>query len=286
MLVDEKQILATIESETGLTYPRLGSITIGDQRTADTILPIVRKLRDDTCSAGVRATIDCLFDSPFGRTYLNDILEWWKTEDDLLNQDLLAQLLIRLCNRSLAERIWEVAKDAERTESWFSLLARLASFPSITSEAASIALALLNEAEDLPISILREIARIKDPRIQAWFLAHKASADPDIRQVAAELARRKRKLPDGLRPSVEGPDLRLELVSTEIDLINYASVLRELSKEYSFNVPKRFYARSWLADLVPDRWYRLVCETGDARTVSLWFRVEDIDILEIALTKP
>ncbi|RPH76770.1 MAG: hypothetical protein EHM80_13935 [Nitrospiraceae bacterium] len=96
----------------------------------------------------------------------------------------------------------------------FMLLSKLAQFPSVAKDVKEIVAKLLYQ-ENRPEMDLLEVSRIEDPRIRKWFENNVDSSDPVVRRIAKRVVERGKRLAQEVVYSVNPPDRRREVFSTE-----------------------------------------------------------------------
>jgi hypothetical protein len=132
--------------------------------------------------------------------------------------------------------------------------------------------------------VLEYVARIKDPRIVAWFASRTNDEHPVTRLVARRVVNKKRGLPQGLERVAAGPDPQTVLFSTETDAEDLPKWLQELGQKYDFVPPTPLGADDFTTHLAENTWYRISLGKAGGKYLNLFVRLEDIDIVEFALT--
>jgi hypothetical protein len=163
------------------------------------------------------------------------------------------------------------------------ILAKLATFPSVASEVRDT---LANAVRDptLTIGELQYIAQVDDSRIRAWFESQLESPNRPLRQLARRVVARGKKLPKGVSVAAHPPDRNRELFSAELDLEELPTFLRQLGKEMGLKIPAAVKKATFVGTLRPDQWVVVSAVTVKDAPANLWFRVEDVDTVELVLT--
>jgi hypothetical protein len=127
---------------------------------------------------------------------------------------------------------------------------------------------------------------VKDPRIAALVTKLVDSPDKYVRQVAKRFVARGKKLPEWIQYTTSQPARQAELFSTEVDLDDLPNLVRELDRRFLLKLPPAVkQLRSVLARAQTDRWLVVNTTDRDESPVQLWIRLEDIDTIEVVLTR-
>jgi hypothetical protein len=275
-----QQIIADIHSKTGLSFLHISGIDTDRPEVAAAVLPVLKEWVPFIEHVNLRQAVYMRFLTRHAQPFMGSLLEWVKREDDRVALSMLVQAIALCAKPSDAERMWQVFHEIRCPDSYYAVMARLATFPSTAAAAKEeVVRALENSAPS--VSDLQDIVRIDDPRIRRWFEAQTNAAHPVIRTLARRVANRGRSLPRGMEVVTTPPDHGRELFSTEVDLENVPALLRELGEQYGFRIPPGIRSGGFLSRLEVDQWARIGVRTKAAESVILWFRLEDIDTVEI-----
>jgi hypothetical protein len=132
---------------------------------------------------------------------------------------------------------------------------------------------------------LRDVADVDDPLVLQWFKDHAMSPDKDLRKLAQQVIGRKGKLPSHVRYSAEGPDRRLEMFSTEVDLDALPELLRNLSERFHCNPPIQAKRFLFVGRIGLDKWVVVDPPLKAVPNLNAWLRLEDFDTVEVVLTR-
>jgi len=164
------------------------------------------------------------------------------------------------------------------------LLSKLATCPEVEHEVKEALIRGL-ETEKLEAGNLSYIAQVNDPRIRRWFEGQLDAPDRNIRLVAKRVVAKGKKWPKGVEYSAQSPDRNKEMFSTEVGLEDLRQLFAQLAKGFGLKAPAAIKTGVFLASAELNRW--IIVHTSSAAGVSpdLWFRLEDVDTVEVVLTK-
>ena len=96
---------------------------------------------------------------------------------------------------------------------------------------------------------------------------------------------RRRALPKDVTLAPNSPDRKAELYSAEVDLKDLGSLLKQVAAELRVSIPASLRRAAFLSSLDTDRWVvaNIRSQTGDV--LQLWYRMEDLDAVEVVVTK-
>ncbi len=282
-LSSSQQIIADIRDKTGMSFLHIEGIDTSRPEIAAVVLPVLEQWVPFVEDDNVRGAIYTRFVSAYAYPYLASIFDWATRERDRLNTSVLGFAIAKLLRPCDAQQVWIALHEMPRPEYYYLALARLAAFPS-TSVAAREELVRALETANLPIGDLEHIAKVDDPRIRRWFEAQTNAPHAVIRTLARRVANRGRRLPRGVQVVTVSPDHGRELFSTEVDLENVPALLREMSERYGFQIPSGIRSGSFLTRLEVDQWARIGVRTKVSETLFLWFRLEDVDTVEVLVS--
>lgn len=276
-------IINDIRKKTGLSFFQIGAIDTRDKAIASAILPILKEWVAFVAEPNIRGAIFHRF-GPHSGPYIDSLLEWWQAEDDQINASLLTQAIVEAAKPTHAAEIWQVAQHQKGKPFYFMLLAKLATFRRVATEAKDSLSKALDEGQ-VPTFELPYVARVDDLRIRQWFESRTESPDAKVRQIARRVVAKGRKLPSNLQLASTPPDRSLELFSTEIDLADARGEIKRIADRLGLKVPATIRGASFLAAMQLDRW--AVSKVGSAAhgVVDLWFRLEDFDTVEIVVAR-
>ena len=278
----ERIILEDIEARTGLSFTRLGSMDTSDKRIADAVLPVLIGWVDKLEDNNLRHAVYSRFFSLQAYKYLVVIISWWAHERNQLALSSLTQTLSLLVRCTDAERVWALCQELPPRPFHYLLVSKLAGCACVEREAKDALVAGLN-TEVLRAADLGYIAKVSDPRIQQWFERKVDSSDKYIRAVAMRAVSRRKTLPKGLVYATLPPARTAELFSTEEDLVNVKHLLQQMANEFKLKIPSAIKSGKFLSDLELNKWAVATVSSPDQGSASLWFRLDDIDTVEVAL---
>jgi len=206
-------------------------------------------------------------------------------EQDKLNLSLLTQTLALILRCEDAKRIWTLCGELRRRQFHYMLLAKLATCPEVEQEVKDALIHGL-QTEALEAGNLSYIGKVNDPRIRRWFEGQVASPDANIRLVAKRVVAKGEKWPKGVEYAGQPPDRSGEMFSTEISLEDLPRLIAQLTKDVGLKVPAAIKAGSFLASAELDRWIIVHTSKFAGQSVDLWFRLEDVDTVEVFVSKP
>lgn len=181
-----------------------------------------------------------------------------------------------------AEWLWKTSQELPKSLSDYELLARLSTFPTVASEVKDkIARAL--ESSELGIGDLYSVANVDDPRVLKWFKSMVDSPDPRVRAIARKVVGRDKRLPRGVQYAAAPPQRRGELFSTEVDIDKAEVLLKKLAKDLHLKIPLAVRTGRFLSRLAADRWAVAEIHTESGDLASIWFRLEDVNTVEITV---
>jgi len=248
------------------------------------VLPLLVKWVARVEDERLRHCIYALFQPPYAKAHIDDLLDWWERESYKLGVESLAQILPRLISEEHAERVWRVIERRPDAGFNYRVLAKLTEFPTVSQAAKDTIVRRLKEGR-LIYSDLQAISGVADRRIQEWFAAQTDSSDKLIRSLARRISTTAPKLPTGLYvvPELPKRGRPLEIDSIEVDLEEATAYLKNLSKTYGLRIPAALRKCDFLEVLKLNTWYVTSVVTGQGHGM-LWFRLEDEDVVEILLT--
>jgi len=282
----EAMILDDVKTRTGLEFRLLAGIpTRGNKAVADAVLPVLAEWPGKlTNHDNYRRGIYHCFLTPHAYPFLDRIVSWWTTEQHELNLAWLTQTLALILRCSDAERIWKLCRELPRRQFHYMLLSKLATCPEVEHEVKEALIRGL-ETEKLEAGNLSYIAQVNDPRIRRWFEGQLDAPDRNIRLVAKRVVAKGKKWPKGVEYSAQSPDRNKEMFSTEVGLEDLRQLFAQLAKGFGLKAPAAIKTGVFLASAELNRW--IIVHTSSAAGVSpdLWFRLEDVDTVEVVLTK-
>lgn len=282
-LNEEVQILREIEKRTGLTFLRLGAIDSRDQYITDKVLPVVADWVYRAQCSESRSSIYTLFGSSRAtKRYVERLLKWYEQETDPLAEDMVAQVLGRYCPRTHALELLRIVKDKYRSSSYYAILVRLAILEPTAEEAAALVVGDLYSREDLKPFEIQHISKLKNGSVMKWFEQRKDASNTTVRAIARRL------FPtpivnSALRKASDPRASHRELFSTEIDVDQAPTLLRELAVQCKLSIPSEIADGKYLNALKVDRWYCTEVPDVKGKQYKLCFRMEDIDVVEVFL---
>jgi len=282
----EAVILEDVKQKTELEFRLLAGIpTRGNKAVADVVLPVLAEWPGKLANHdNERAGIYHCFHTLHAYRFLDQIVSWWTTEQHKLNLAWLTQVVALIVRCSDAERIWRLCGELPRRPFHYMLLSKLATCPEVEHDVKDALMQGL-VTERLEAGNLSYIGQVSDPRIRRWFEGQVDSPDPNIRLVAKRVVAKTKKWPKGAAYAGQPPDRSEELFSTEVGLEGLRQLLPQLAKGFGFTVPAAVKTGVFLASVELNRW--IIVHTSNAAGFSphLWFRLEDVDTVELVLTK-
>jgi hypothetical protein len=85
--------------------------------------------------------------------------------------------------------------------------------------------------------------------------------------------------------SPNAPERNNESFSAEEDVGQLKSVLVTLAENFELRIPSAVEATRFLSIMDLNRWVLAPALTTDGSSVTLWFRLEDVDTVEVALVR-
>jgi hypothetical protein len=281
----EEQILQDIREKTGLVYRRVGGIRTDDPGTFAAVAPILADWADRITDANHRHAIYDRFNTPLAHPYLDKLISWWREESHPLASGCLTQVLTTVSTCQDAERLWKLQHEFTPRPFYYLLASKLANCASVAKEARDELVAALESNTLLPGDVAF-IAQVKDePRIQNWLKQQLNSAEPALRLLAKRAARRGQSMPTGVVYAPIPPDRTpgREVFSTECDLRDLKGVLREITNKFRLTLSPAIGKGSFLLVADLSRWLVSDVLMNQEEPAALWFRLEDIDTVELVL---
>lgn len=281
---EEQLILDDITRQTGLVFARIGGIDTRDASIAKAVLPVLAGWIDHPLP-NFRAGIAHRFHTPHAKEWADILAEAWIREQDRLVVSCLAQSLCLTIQKTQAERVLEaILREPGRLE-YFGLLAKLALFPAVEQRVKDYVVKALEE-RDLGASDVEDASRVKDSRIAVIVAKLVDSPDKYVRLVAKRFVARGKKLPEWIQYAPSQPPRHTEFFSTEVDLETLPNLVRELERRFHLKLPPAAkQLRPVMARAEIDRWLVVNTTDRDESPMQLWIRLEDIDTVEVVLTR-
>lgn len=279
----EQAILDDIRAKTGVSCFRLGGIDTREESIAQVTLPVLRDWIPLVNEAKYRAAIYHRFFTPHAYSYLDDLITWWSQEDYSIGLSILTQTLAMLARSTDGERLWKLCQQLPPRPEHYYLLAKMATFSSVKREVRDELVAAL-ERSCLPVSDLTAIARVDDPRIRLWFEGKTEDSNKYLRQLAQRVVQRGQRMPSGVGQAGTVPDRTQQMWSTEVDLDQVGPVLAGIAKELGLTLPVKLRQAKFLESAELDQWLVSNVRTKKGTPLLLWFRLEDVDTVELLLT--
>jgi hypothetical protein len=283
----EQAIIDDVFARTSWFVRRLGGYETDEEDVARDVLPIlVEWLPRFAHRKNFRGGIYQRFFTPHAVRYVDTLIEWYINEESEDNRDLLVQALALLAGPEHAERLWALCQSRIPRDLGVPLLVKLCRFSAVEHEAKDALVEFLQGSPMPRLGDLQFISEVRDPRILEWFKRHLLAPNRPLRSIARRYVERAAKLPAGLVYAQEAPDRADEITSWEVDLVELEGILKEASHEFNLKIPARIGRGGFLEIADLDRWMvTRVAVKGGEESVSLWFRLEDIDIVEVVLNR-
>jgi hypothetical protein len=286
----QQRVLSDVHNRTGRWFVQIGAIDTSDASTAASVLPVLSEWVSFVEEENIRAAIYSRFLTRHANRFIDQMLRWARQETYDLARGALIQGVARAVRPKDGARIWRELKTGRISDSDMMLLAKLSTFPSVAGEVKEYLVCEL-AANHWDVGDLQYIAKVEDPRIVAWFGKQTDSPDRAIRTLARRVTQKHRRLPPGISYSSAGPDRLQELHSAEVDVADIDQILEQWKSKFGADVPASVRSESpiWNCAEV-DRWMSLEVDLKrdtdlkSAGTAKLWFRLEDVDVVEVVLT--
>jgi len=280
-----QDVLDKIEKETGLSG--YSQFETEDKDIAAAVLPVLVECARVVDNPNTRRTIYLHFLTPHASPFVGHLLEWLQKQESELSVEILTQALaIAVTTSDDADKVWALYQGRnDRAPSDYALFARLSEFMNVGDEVKNRLLKDLQQRK-LSIGQLEDISKVDDTRIRDWFKAQMFSEDRNVRNLARRVARRGTPLPKGFRFQETEPDRTNEVFSAVVDIDDLKVLLKQLSEETPFEFPKNLRSVEFVSRLDRDRWIVTQTTTKAGDRLSIWLRLEDLDTVEVALTKP
>ena len=169
--MDEKQLLATLRTATGLSIKTINHVHAEDKTTADQLFPAVARLIASEEFKNwpdlVRETLAGALTSQPAKTVVEALVPAWRTERGR-TRELLSYVLARNIDKNFSPKI--AAEVAERVGKdnkcpfRFSILQRLSNFRDLKPQIIALCKEeVVNDDGDLTPDSIRAMRKIKDP---------------------------------------------------------------------------------------------------------------------------
>jgi hypothetical protein len=281
----ESLVLKDVQEKTGLTFRKLGGIPTRDRSIAEAILPVLASWVEKLDDRAHRHAIYACFHTPHAYPYLDKLISWWTTEKDDLALSSLTQDLALLVKCGDADHVWSLCQKLPQRPFHYLLLSKLAPCDAVGRQVKDALVRELNTAA-LRSGDLSYIAQVEDPRIRQWFEGQINAPDPNVRAVAKRVVSRGKPWPEGLAYAQRAPERSQELFSTEADLEDINKLIQKIASDFELRIPSAIKAGAFLASAEVDRWIRVThIAAKDGEGTSLWFRLEDINTVEVVLLR-
>lgn len=275
---EEQPVLDRIERETGLRFPHLASIATRHRALASAVLPILNDAIDSIQNGNLRGAIYLLFATKHSRPWIDNIIHWWTTEKDPINLSILTTVLSLVVDRKHATAVWNLTKTLPPRLGQYQLLASLSRFDAIAGEVKSH---IMKQRDSLSLGDINDISRIKDDSIKECCRERKMA----LMGLSASM-RGDRACAFIIESAARPPDRRFELDSVETDLRLVEIEVSDLFQRRGLLPPSVSGLAIQMVERKLDRWFRLkFAKMADGQPV-IWLRLEDVDSIEIVLTKP
>jgi|SRR5689334_16005854 len=284
-LLLEEQILQDVHAKTGLTFRKIGGIDTRDPAVFAAVIPILADWVERLHDTSNRHAIYSRFLTPLARPYLDKMISWWKRENDQLAVGCLTQALTVATTCADAEQIWKVVKAFPKAPPFYYMLAsKLANCPSVQREVREELIKAL-ETKNLEAGDLSYIAKVKDPRVRKWFEARIDSSERAIRTLARRVTAQGRTMPHGVQYASVPPDSgsNIVVVHTECDIDEVMTVIGNAARQLGLKIPSAIRKGAFLSVADLNRWLVVPVSTKQGQPASMWFRMEDVDTVEVMI---
>jgi hypothetical protein len=180
------------------------------------------------------------------------------------------------------EAVWRVLVTEGPTENDYGFLPKLAKCSAIRAEVIERILKDLASGQ-MNWWQLAQAAKVDDGRIRERILAKMDDPDAEIRRVARRLAAKQTALPKGFRRGASAPPREYELFSAEVDVAELGGVLKEIEATFGVAAPRGCKSGRFTERMEVDEWVWLRAGRKEGGDAELWFRLEDIDVVEVVL---
>lgn len=283
----ESAILRDLRQKTGLVFRQLPQINPYDAKTIVRVLTVLREWVPFVKEPNIKASIYYIFATPYADPFFSEVLTWWHQDSNSDGASYLTHAVTLLTNtEERATEVWELWKKLDPKPRYsYETVAGLAKFRAVAAETNEEIVRALREKE-LSIRELQAVANVDDPRIRSWFQEQLEANDVAVRKLARRVTARKSKLPAAVQFASSEPDKRTrELFSTEVDVGDLKGILALIKKKFGVTAPRGLAAGGFLNTVPVNRWLFAEAESAGEERHVLWFRLEDIDVVEVVLTK-
>lgn len=279
----EQVIMDDVARRTGLRFRQLAGIPTKDAGVARLVLPVLKEWPDRVPFGNIRCAIYMVFGTTFAHDYFDDIVRWWKQETDDLDLSFLTQVVGIVMRPSDAQLVLHLTRTLPTGGMECLLWSKLAAFPSVAEEAR---LELVKRLQSVSASMqdLSFISKVDDPRINSWFASHVDSSNKHLRVIARRVVDRGKRLASGLLLSDIGPDVTKAIISTEVDLAALPKLFSSIEQQMAKKLPSSIRSTRFLSAIAVDQWVYFELNGQDGGSARLWFRLECVDVVEVALT--
>jgi hypothetical protein len=282
---DEQAIVEDIVARTNWYVQRLGGYETSDEEVARDVLSILLEWFPRVAGRdNWRGAIYYRFCTPYAKPYIEILMQWYLQELDKINHMLLESALICTASAEHAQRLWQLCRHRSDMGLQLRLAVKLCRFPSVAAEIKDFLVEWLNRNPSPLHGELQCLLNVRDPRIFAWFKEQLNAPSAGVRSLARRYVERGAKLPAGLAYAEIPPERLHEIYSWEIDLAELQLCLKEVARTFCVTIPARIRSGRFLDTAELDRWLVTQLSREDSR-VSLWFRLEDYDTVEIVLIR-
>ena len=277
-----RRILEDIRQKTGLALRHVQGADTAQGVIAEKVLPVLAEWVPHVMHRNIRAAIYNRFVTKFAAPFIQTMVNWAQHEPDLHGLDALYCALAVAAQAPNAESLWDASINLPKTDNYYLLLAKLASFPQISADVKD---KVVQELEDprLGFAALKALSEVDDPRVVKAFESRATTPDKGIQALVRRVVNRSKRLPSGLEYIGSEPDRNGELFSTEVDLDQLEPTLKELARNFRLKIPSSVLKGHFLSQVALNRWVATAVNTSGNDQVHLAFRLEDVDTVEIVL---
>ena len=281
----QQHVINDIRNRTGQSFLHIDGIDTSRRAIADAVLPILAEWVSLIPEQNIRHAIYGCFVTPHANAYIGQMLEWAKHEQYDLARSTLIEGVATAIRPKDATHVWSMLRTEPVSAADSMLMAKLSTFPSVAKEVKDYLFTAL-VSKSLHTGDLQYIAKVEDARIRAWFEEQINSPEPVIRKLAQRVAKKGKALPRGFSYMEDGPDRHRELFSVEVDIAEVDQALAEFASKFGVKVPSSLSADSDIWDRAQvGRWMKIAVNLERNESAELWLRLEDVDVVEIALIR-
>lgn len=280
----ESEIVNDVFSKTGIKRARIEGFPTSELTIAEAVLPILAEWVPRLHDRRYRVAIYSRFCTPHANRFLSLIVDWIRNEEHPMAVEILNGALEEAVQPSDAEWIMKVMATLPRSPNYYFLLAKLTTFSQTAADAKEKIVRELGNPK-FGFAEWKAFSTVDDPRVFAWFEGQLNSPNTRIRALARRVVDRGKRLPSGVEYIETEPDRIEELFSAEVDLDEAGDLLKKLAADFRLVLPISISDGRFLSRLLLDRWTATVVKTRSGQSARIYFRLEEVDVVEIVLSR-